>query len=92
MKELSSWTPRRVIWACVMWLLGAPVLGALGLILGTMTLAGLSGRQRIGLTVKITDLSAAWLFLPPIILVGAWIWSRTRKRRSASNVSVSDRA
>jgi hypothetical protein len=75
-KELSSWAPRRVIVACALWLLGAPVLAAIGLILGGLVLAGFSGGQALGFTVKLSNWSWAWLFLPPIALVTAWIWSR----------------
>jgi len=77
-KELSSWSPRRVIVACVLWLLGAPVLAALGLALGGLVLAALSGNQRIGFSVSLSNWSGAWLFLPPIALIGAWIWARRR--------------
>jgi hypothetical protein len=81
MKELATWTPRRMIWACVLWLLAAPVIGALGLILGALTLAALSGKQSIGLSVRLSDFTLGWVFLPPMILVGAWIWSRGRQHR-----------
>ena len=76
MRLLSSWTPRRLIAACVLWLLGAPVVGAIGLLLGGLVLALLSGRQSIGLQVKLTNWVGVWLFLPPAVLIGAWIWSR----------------
>jgi hypothetical protein len=74
---LSSWSPRRVIVACVLWILGAPVVATIGL-LGGLVLAALSGRQPIGFTVRLTDWTAGWLFFPPIVLVGAWIWSRRK--------------
>jgi hypothetical protein len=77
-KDLARWSTRRVIVACVLWLLGAPVLAAIGLMLGGLVLAALSGRQPIGFTVSLSNWSWAWLFLPPIVLVGVWI--RTRKR------------
>jgi len=77
-KELSSWSPRRVIVACALWLLGAPVLAAIGLALGGLVLAALSGRQRIGFSVSFSNWSWAWLYLPPIALIGAWIRSRRR--------------
>ena len=77
MKELSSWSARRVIVACVLWLLGAPVL-AIGPVLGGLVLAALSGRQTIGLSVSLSNWSWAWLFVPPIALIAAWIWSRRR--------------
>jgi len=79
-KELSSWSARRVIVACVLWLLGAPVL-VIGLALGGLVLAALSGRQTIGFSVfsvSLSNWSWAWLYLPPIALIAAWIWSRRR--------------
>lgn len=79
MKELSSWTPRRVIVACALWLVGAPVLAAIGLILGGLVLAAFSGGQALGFTVKLSNWSWAWLFLPPIALMTAWIWSRRNR-------------
>jgi hypothetical protein len=69
MKELASWTPRRVIWTCVLWLVGAPVLGAIGLVLGAGALAAFSGKQSIGLSFTISDWSLGWLFVPPIALI-----------------------
>jgi len=60
----------------VLWLFGAPVVAAIGLLLGGLVLALLSGRQSIGLQVKLTNWVGAWLFLPPAILIGAWIWLR----------------
>lgn len=77
-ERLSSWSQRRVIAACVLWLLGAPVVAAIGLLLGGLVLAAFSGRQQIGFTARLTDWTAAWLFVPPIVLVGAWIRSRIR--------------
>ncbi len=77
---LSNWSPRRVIVACLLWILGAPVVAAIGLLGGLVVVAS-SGRQPIGFTVRLsrlTDWTAGWLFLPPIVLVGAWIWSRRR--------------
>jgi hypothetical protein len=62
----------------VLWLLGAPVLAAIGLALGGLVLAALSGRQPIGFTVSLSNWSWAWLYLPPIALIAAWIWSRRR--------------
>lgn len=76
MKALSTWTPRRVVLACVLWLLGAPVLAALGLVLGGLVLAAIPGKRSLAVSASINDWSLAWLLLPPILLVGAWIWSR----------------
>jgi hypothetical protein len=77
-RELSSWTPRQVIVVCVLWLIGAPVLGAIGLILGGLVLAGFSGGQALGFTIRLSDWTWAWLFVPPIVLVTAWIWTQRR--------------
>jgi hypothetical protein len=75
-RALSSWSSRRLIVACVLWLLGAPAVGAIGLLLGGLVLALFSGHQSIGLQVKLSNWVGVWLFLPPAILIGAWIWSR----------------
>ena len=90
MRWLASWSPRRVILACVLWLVGAPILGAVGLVLGVAALAAISGKQKIGVSVSLSNLSLAWLFLPPILLVGAWIWSRGRVRRPTIDDSGSE--
>ena len=90
MKELASWTPRRVIWACVLWLVGAPMLGAIGQVLGGVALAAFSGKQAIGLSVSINYWSLGWLFLPPLALVAFWIWSRRRVRRRSADDSGTD--
>lgn len=76
MRQISTWSTRRVIVACVLWLLGAPALAAIGLLLGGLVLALFSGHQRIGFTVGLSNWFGAWLFLPPIALVAAWILSR----------------
>jgi len=76
MRQISTWSLRRVIVACALWLVGAPVLAAIGILLGGLVLAVFSGHQRIGFTVSLSNWFGAWLVLPPIALVGAWIWSR----------------
>jgi len=86
MNSLSSWTPRRVILACALWLLGAPVLAALGLILGGLVLAAIPGKRSLAVSANINDWSLAWLLLPPILLVGAWIWSRERVRGQTNEI------
>jgi hypothetical protein len=60
----------------VIWLLGAPVLAAIGLLLGGLALAALSSGQHIGFSVSLNNWSLAWLFLPPVILVVAWLASK----------------
>jgi len=85
MRELASWTPRRVMWACVLWLVGAPVVGAIGLVLGGVALAAFSGGQTIGLSVNLNHWSLGWLFAPPVILVAFWILSRRRVRPFADD-------
>ena len=86
MKALSTWTPRRVVLACVLWLLGAPVLAALGLVLGGLVLATIPGKRSLAVSANISDWSLAWLLLPPIILVGTWIWSRERVRGRTNSI------
>ncbi|MFL5487385.1 MAG: hypothetical protein ACJ8AJ_02770 [Gemmatimonadaceae bacterium] len=73
---LSSWSTRRVIVACIVWLLGAPVLATIGLILAGLVAAALSGDQKIGFTARLNNWSLGWLFVPPLLLVTAWLWSK----------------
>jgi phosphate/sulfate permease len=90
MRELSRWSTRRVIWACVLWLVGAPVATAVGLILGGLVLAGLSGNTRVQVSASLNNLVFGWLFLPPILLVAAWIWARRRRNRATPDESGSE--
>lgn len=84
MRSLASWSTRRVVVACVLWLVGAPVLAALGLVLGGLVLAGTSGDQHIAVTAKLSDWTFAWFYVPPLVLIGAWLWSgRLAPRTSA---------
>ena len=76
MRQISTWSTRRVIVACVLWLIGAPVLAAIGILLGGLVLAVFSGHRRIGFSVSLSNWFGAWLFLPPIALVAAWVSSR----------------
>ena len=75
-EQLSSWSPRRVIVACLLWIIGAPVAAAIGLLLLGLILAALSGPQSIAFEIKLTNWTTGLLLVPPILLVGAWIWSR----------------
>jgi hypothetical protein len=73
-RSLASWSTRRVVVACVLWLVGAPVLAALGLVLGGLVVAGISGDQRVGFTARLSDWTLAWFYVPPLVLIGAWLW------------------
>lgn len=73
---LSTWSTRRVIVACVLWLVGAPVLGMIGLILAGLIAAAFSGDQKIAFTARLDNWSLAWFFVPPLLLVSSWLWSR----------------
>jgi hypothetical protein len=75
-RSLSKWSARRVIVACILWLVGAPVLATIGLILAGLVAAALSGDQKIGVSASINSWSLAWLFAPPLLLVIAWLWSK----------------
>ena len=90
MKDLSQWSTRKVIWACVLWLIGAPVAAALGLVLSGLVLAGLSGKTQVQLQASITNLALGWLFLPPALLVSAWVWSKGRRPRPHSDEADAD--
>ena len=74
MKSLASWSTRRVVVACVLWLVGAPVLAALGLVLAGLVLAGISGDQRVAFTARLSDWTLAWFYVPPLVLIAAWLW------------------
>jgi hypothetical protein len=78
MRQISTWSTRRVIVACVFWLVGAPVLAAIGILLGGLVLAVFSGHQRIGFSVSLSNWFGAWLFLPPVALLAAWVMSRRK--------------
>ena len=65
-----------MIVACALWLLGAPVLAAIGLLLGGLVLAALSRGQHIGFSLSFNNWSLAFLFLPPVVLVVAWLLSK----------------
>jgi hypothetical protein len=76
-RRISTWTARRVLVACVLWMLGAPVFGALGLLLGGLVVGMLSGSQKYSFHVSLTGWATGiWLFVPPAALVGLWLWSR----------------
>jgi hypothetical protein len=76
LRSLSKWSPRRVIVACALWLVGAPVLVAIGLILAGLIAAAFSGEQKLGFSARLDNWSLAWFFVPPLVLVSAWLWSR----------------
>ncbi|HEX2693071.1 MAG TPA: hypothetical protein VHL12_03355 [Gemmatimonadaceae bacterium] len=79
-KPLSKWSARRVIIACALWLVGAPVLAVIGLILAGLIAAALSGDQKLGFSARLDNWSLSWLFLPPLVLVGAWLFSKRRDK------------
>jgi hypothetical protein len=77
-RRISTWTGRRVLVACVLWMLGAPVFAALGLLLGGLVVGKLSGSQSYSFHVSLTGwATGVWLLVPPIALVGTWLWSRS---------------
>lgn len=85
MRSLATWSTRRVVVACVLWLVGAPILAALGLVLAGLLLAGISGDQRVGFTARLSDWTLAWFYVPPLVLIGSWLW--VTRRASAKNGS-----
>ena len=74
--SLAAWSTRRVIVACALWLVGAPVLAAIGLILAGLIAAAFSGDTKIGFTARLDNWSLAWFFVPPLLLVSAWLDSK----------------
>jgi len=79
-RRISSWAPGHVFLACVLWILGAPVLAALGLVLGGLVVGKLSGPQNYSFHLSLTSWAlGVWLFVPPIALVAAWLWARKRE-------------
>jgi len=59
--------------ACALWLVGAPVLAALGLILAGLIAAALSGDTRIAFTAQLNNWSLAWFYVPPLLLITVWL-------------------
>jgi hypothetical protein len=58
-------------------MLGAPILAALGLLLGGLVVGKLSGPQNYSFHVSLNGWATGiWLFVPPILLIAAWLWSR----------------
>jgi hypothetical protein len=84
LRDLSQWSARKLLAACALWLVGAPVAIALGLVLAGLVLAKLSGKTSIALHAEITNMALGWLFLPPVLLVAAWIVAKSRSRDSAA--------
>ena len=82
LKPLSTWSTRRVIVACVLWLVGAPVLATIGLILAGLVAAAFSGDQNIKFTASLDNWSLAWFYIPPLLLLIAWLWSRRSNAQS----------
>jgi hypothetical protein len=77
MRPLSTWSVKRVVIACAVWLIGAPLLAAVGLLLGGGVLSAFSGKTRVAISVSLTGWGTfPWLFAPPIILIAAWLWNR----------------
>ncbi len=90
LRELSRWSTRKVIWACVLWLVGAPVATAVGLVLGGLVLTGFSGNTRVQISANLNNFVFGWFFVPPILLVAAWIGARGRMTRPTADESGSE--
>ena len=76
---LSRWSGRRIVLVCIGWLVGAPALGAVGLVFGGLLLDTLGGERVTGLHIELTGWSLGLpLFVPPAILVAAWVVARSR--------------
>jgi len=68
----------------VLLVVGATVLAALGLILAGLLAAAVSGKTAISFTAQLDNWSLAWFYVPPLLLVIAWLWS---KREGAARSS-----
>lgn len=75
---LSTWSARRVVLACVLWLVGGPVLAMIGLILAGLIATAFSGDQHLAFTARLDNWSLAWFYVPPLVLIGWWLWLRRR--------------
>lgn len=76
-RRIAGWSLRRVALAAVLWILGAPVLAGIGLILGGLTLAAISGGQRVALSANLNGWATGfWLLGPPIALIAGWLMAR----------------
>lgn len=80
--SLSTWSARRVIVACALWVVGAPLLATLGLILAGLAAAAFSGGTHFSFTASLTNWSLAWFYVPPLLLVIAWLWSKRNAQSS----------
>ena len=60
------------------------MLAALGLILAGLLAAAVSGNTKISFTAQLDNWSLAWFYVPPLLLVIAWLWS---KREGAARSS-----
>jgi hypothetical protein len=69
--------------ACVLWLVGAPVLAAIGLILAGLVAAAFSGEQKLGFSASLDTWSLGWFFVPPLLLVCAWLVSKGKDASSS---------
>ncbi|HET9634452.1 MAG TPA: hypothetical protein VFP26_00860 [Gemmatimonadaceae bacterium] len=71
-----------MIVACALWLIGAPVLATLGLILAGLAAAAFSGGMKLAFTATLTNWSLAWFYVPPLLLIIAWLWSKRTTNNS----------
>jgi hypothetical protein len=66
----------------VLWVVGAPLLATVGLILAGLAAAAFSGGTHLSFTATLTNWSLAWFYVPPLLLVIAWVWLKRSAIRS----------
>lgn len=85
MRSLASWRARHVALACALWLLLAPLLVGLGLVLAGRVLEILDGGRDIAMALTINGwIAVAGWVLPPGVLVAAWLRARSRAARDTA--------
>jgi hypothetical protein len=73
----STWSLRRILLLCAGWILAAPLLAALGIVIAGLVLDKLSARHGTSFSISLNGWSMFLpLFAPPVLLFAGWLWAR----------------
>ena len=76
-RRIAAWTPRRVVVTALLWVVASPILASLGLVLGGIVLALISGGQRFTFAISLNGWATGlWLLGPPVLLFAPWLMAR----------------